>query len=201
MTKVWLHQNELNKLSDISENFEYSAGASNFSTNERYGYSKGQGVAILWKRDLPSITPLLQVHHDRICGIRLQMGNNSVINISCIYLPARGNEEIIEVVIDELSAIIENSKLGTHNILCGDFNADLRVSGGPRSAKIPDKRGVTLANFTMIYNMIQTNLTFNAKVPINTHYGLTGETCIDYVMVPEYIVPNITECAVLRTVV
>ena len=166
-----------------------------YSGSDMYGYSKGQGgVAILWNRNLTSITPLYQIAHDRICAIRLQCDNASVVNIYCVYMPARGCADDLETTLDELSAIIENSELGSHNILCGDFNADLGLKGGPRSTKVPDKRGDALSKFIKEYNSNAVNLMAVSTGPINTHFGPTGETCLDYLIIPEALTVSLTRC-------
>ena len=198
ITEHWLHANRLTKLSDIAGNIEFFGRASKFSTGERFGYTKGQGgVAILWDKNLKSVTPLVQLQHDRISGIRLQNENSAVINIFCIYLPACGCEEDILTTLDELGAIIDNTEMGSHNILCGDMNADLGLKGGPRSAKQPDKRGLTLASFVEKYHLTATNLCKDARGPVNTHVGPTGETCIDYVLVPNYLCESVLDCITL----
>ena len=140
----------------------------------------------------------MQIEHDRICGIRLQNNNDAVINIFCLYLPARGCDDDIATTLDELSAILDNTQMGSHNILCGDLNADLGVRGGPRSSKIPDKRGTILYSFVVKYNLLPANLCMNVQGPLNTHYGPTGSSCIDYVLVPNYLASNIVECLTLN---
>ena len=144
-----------------------------------------------------SIAPLCQIQHDRICAVRLQCDNSSIINIFCVYLPARGCADDIEITLDELSAILDNTELGSYNVLCGDFNADLGDMGGPRSIKRTDNRGRLLYNFIMKYDLVPVNLGLLASGPINTHYGPTGDTCIDYIMVPATISPQVRECMVL----
>ena len=197
VTEHWLHHNRLLKLGDISEDMNFFGRASSYSSSEKYGYSKGQGgVAILWNKKLRSVAPLCQIQHDRICAIRLQCNNDTIINIFCVYLPARGCADDIEVTLDELCAILDNTELGSFNILCGDFNADLGNIGGPRSHKRTDSRGRILHGFVHRYNLIPVNLGMSAIGPINTHYGPTGDTCIDYIMTPEVIYQQVTECIV-----
>ena len=172
--------------------------SSKFSQSENYGCIKGQGgVAILWDKQIKSATPLCQIQHDRICAIRIQTENATVVNVFCIYLPARGCADDIDVVLDELSAILDNTEYGSYNILCGDFNADLGESGGPRSTKATDARGKTLFNFLSKYNMVAMNLSNNSYGPLNTHYGPTGETCLDYILVPSPLVTNCHDCHTL----
>ena len=69
--------------------------------------------------------------------------------------------------------------------------------GGPRSNKRTDNRGRLLYNFIMKYDLVPVNLGLLALGPINTHYGPTGDTCIDYIMVPATISPQVRECMVL----
>ena len=91
-----------------------------------------------------------------------------------MYLPARGCVDDLEITLEELGAILENTELGCHNILCGDFNADLGNLGGKRSAKKTDRRGETLFNFISRYCLISINLDQMATGFLNTHHGPTG---------------------------
>ena len=195
LTEHWLHANRLTKLADIAPDIDYFGRSSNFSSSECYGYSKGQGgVAILWDKNLKSVTPLVQIKHDRVCGIRIQNEASAVINIFCIYLPARGCDEDIATTLDELGAILDNTEIGSHNILCGDMNADMGSKGGPKSKKIPDIRGNRLHNFIVKYSLTAVNLCKEAIGPINTHFGPTGQTCIDYILIPSYLVEHMSNC-------
>ena len=191
----WLHQNRLSKLGDIAEDIDYFGRASRHAPSDNYGCHKGQGgVAILWKKKFKSITPMRQLNHDRICAVRLQCDNNSIINIFCVYLPARGCVDNFEATLDELGAFIENTEIGSFNVIRGDLNADMGIMGGSRSTKVPDSRGRTLYKFINQYNLVATNLMSNAVGPVNTHYGPTGETCIDYVLVPEVLLDSFGHC-------
>ena len=58
-----------------------------------------------------------------------------------------GCTDYLETTLDELSATIKSTELGSFNVICVDFNADLRIRGGPRSHKDPDRRGLSLANY------------------------------------------------------
>ena len=111
ITEHWLHQNRLNRLSEISHDINHFSRASRHAPGDNYGYYKGQGgVAILWNNMLSSVTPLFQICHDRICAVRLQCENGTVFNIFCVYLPARGCADDFEETLDELGAIIENTR-------------------------------------------------------------------------------------------
>ena len=100
---------------------------------------------------------------------------------------ARVFTDDIEVTSDELGAPLENTELGSYNALCGDLFADMGMKGGPRSMKHTDKRGEILHNFIKQYDVCPINLEGDAEGPLNTHYGPCGVTCIDYMMVPQYL--------------
>ena len=134
VTEHWLHQNRLSKLGDIADDVDFIGKASRHAPSDNYGCHKGQrGIAIFWKKKLSSITPLRQLNHDRICVIRMQGENNSITNIFCVYLPARGSSDDFHATIDNLGSFIENTELGSYNIICGDLNADVGALGGGRS--------------------------------------------------------------------
>ena len=58
-----------------------------------------------------------------------------MINIFCVYLPARGCADDLETTLDYLGAIVEGTELGSFNVVCGDFNTlTLRAA----------KRGLTI---------------------------------------------------------
>ena len=197
VTEHWPHQNKLNRLDEVSCNLNYFGRASRHAPGDSYGYHKGQGrVAIFWKSNLSSVTPLFQIHHDRICAVRLQMENSSIINIFCVYLPARGGVDDLYITLDELGAILENTELGSYNLLCDDFNADTGSLGGERSQKKADKRGMTMNNFVKRYDLVPINLDPLALGPVNTHYRPTGDSCIDYVMIPSHLTTNVTACQI-----
>ena len=125
------------KLSEIAQDVGYFGRASRHAPGDKYGYQKGQGgVAIFWSKTLTSVTPLLQIQHDRISAVRMQCNNTTIVNIFCVYLPARGCADDIVVTLDELGAIIESTELGSYNLLCGDFNADLGSNGGGGGGQI-----------------------------------------------------------------
>ena len=71
------------------------------------------------------------------------------------------------------------------------------IKGGCRSKKTPDKRGIILYNFAAKHSFSVTNLSRMATGPIDTHYGPTGQTCIDYVLVPSYLNESISTCVTL----
>ena len=159
VTEHWLHDNRLRLLEQIDNEFEYFGRSSKLSSAECYGTSRGQGgVAIMWHNSFKGVTPLRDILHDRICGVRVQTVNGAVINIFCVYLPAYGCGEDYETTLDELSAILESTEDGSINIIGGDLNGDLGALGGPRSRNNANKQGKILNRFITKYDYIATNL-------------------------------------------
>ena len=66
------------------------------------------------------------------------------------------------------------------------------AKGGPRSVKQHDEWGLILHDFTSKYGLTPANLCKEAKGPVNTHYGPTVETCIDYILVPNHLTNSIS---------
>ena len=143
LTEHWLHDNKIKSLEQIDNNFDYFGRASRLSSAEYYGTARGQGgVAIMWHNSIGGVTPLRDIVHDRICGVRVQTQNGTILNIFCVYLPAYGCGEDYETILDELSAILESTEDGSINIIGGDLNGDLGSEGGTRSQNITNRQGL-----------------------------------------------------------
>ena len=195
ITEHWLHANRLSKLDEISNDVNWVGKSSKYSCPETYGSVRGQGgVAVVWRKSLGGLTPLSQIHHDRICGVKIQNKMGATFNLLCVYLPAKGSAEDFSTVLDELGSIIDQLEVGNINIICGDFNADLGSLGGPKSKAKPTKEGKILSAFLKEYNLLATNLSESSLGPINTFESSMGKSCIDYILVPNDFVEKITQC-------
>ena len=150
----------------------------------------------MWHNSIGGVTPLRDIVHDRICGVRVQTQNGTILNIFCVYLPAYGCGEDYETTLDELSAILESTEDGSINIIGGDLNGDLGSEGGTRSHNITNREGLILSRFTKKYGFIATNLEDYAVGPINTFYGPNSQSCLDYVLVPRIIGNSVISCTV-----
>ena len=181
----WLHECRQNFVTEISDSLNYVIRSSKYSSSDNFGYKRGQGgVMILWDKSLTRISPINEIIHDRICGVRLQNENGAVFNIFNVYLPAQGSPDILSVAIDELSAILDNAETGAMNIIAGDFNSDLGLSGGPRAVRPCTREGLIIKNFIDKYKLFPFNLSTISTGPINTFYGPNSEACLDYIMIP-----------------
>ena len=197
VSEHWLHANRLGILSSISDSHEVHAHASRASSAENYGSRRGQGgVAIFWRKDIPGISKVTDIIHDRICAIRLQTVDGQVFYFLSVYLPAQGANEGLEASLDELSEVIDSIEGGSHIIVCGDFNGDIGVLGGPRGVKDPGPRGRSVANFFKRHNLIATNLQEYTHGPVNTFTCHNGASCIDYIAIPEVLGDSVCECLV-----
>ena len=199
LSEHWLFENNLYKLSDIALDINYVARSSKKSSAEAFGLRRGQGgVAIIWKKAMASVTPIDCIQHERICGVRLQNTCGQIVNILSVYLPARGCDGDLDECLDELGSIIEDMEEGSYTIVCGDLNGDIGSLGGPRSLKQPDNRGRQVFKFIEGYNMVAVNLQAFSSGPLNTFYGPNGESCLDYLLVPECMDKLVVKCKTLQ---
>ena len=182
---------------EISDSISYCAKSSKYASAENYGTVRGQGgVAILWKTDLSGISEIKSILHDRICGLRVQSSDGSVILIYGVYLPARGSPEDFRVVIDDLIEIIDSGEPGAECIIAGDVNCDLGILGGSRSLRPANDRGRLFKEILDKYNLFACNLDSRATGPVDTYVGPTGSSTIDYICIPCTTVSLFTRCLV-----
>ena len=199
VSEHWLHENRISMFREVSDKISFCGRASKLAQAENYGTKRGQGgVAILWRKELHGVTEISDIVHDRICGIKIVTVDGGVINILAVYMPADGSDEDLEPCLDDLIEILESRGPGEVNIVCGDFNADLGSSGGVRSKKVPNKRGQALFKVVNEFGFTACNLQRNAGGPLNTYHGPTGETAIDYILVPQQLQDRIVQCQVLE---
>ena len=197
ISEHWLHNNCLNALDNISNDF-YSLGrSSNSSTEESYGKKRGTGgVAIFWRKCLPGISPLLEIGHDRFCGIRIQLVNDNVLNVYSVYMPASGFGENLSEVLDELSGVLDANDEYTYNLLCGDFNGDMGQKGGIRGKGVSTKAGETVLEFMDRHRCHAANLMGHATGSVNTFSSHNGSSTIDYAMIPDMYRERVVACHV-----
>ena len=187
----WLHENKLNLLDEIDHDFNFIARSSKHSKSEDYGIGRGQGgVALFWRKTLPAVTPLNDLCHDRVCGVRFEPKPHCVFNILSIYLPDVSSPESICDTLDEISAIIENFELGSQTIICGDFNGDVGKNFGSHGNNSPNRQGHLVSIFIKKYNLFPTNTCATTIGPIETFNGFNSSSTLDYICVPTNLLPN-----------
>ena len=84
------------------------------------------------------------------------------------------------------------------NILAGDFNGDLGCAGGPRGVRKCTTEGEIIRDFVRKYDFFPANLTDDAIGPVNTFYGPNSESCLDYILVPNYCKEIVKECETME---
>ena len=202
ISEHWLHANCLHKLLDISDEFHCISRASKHSSAEQYGVRRGQGgVALFWRKTLGGVSPISEITHDRMCGIRLQTETKRIVNIFSIYLPSQGSIDDFGTVIDECAEIINDREHNSFNIICGDHNGDVGYLGGKRSNRKPNKNGITVNKFFEEFSLFPANLSPIAKGPVITFKGGMGSSTIDFIAIPEGLRDNLVSCEVLSDVV
>ena len=182
-------------LDDISSEFDYHARASKNSSDEVNGIKRGQGgVAILWRKNLKGVSIIETLKHDRICGIRMEGPNGSVLVFLSVYLPACGSRESLSVTLDELSSYIESLEDNVIPVIAGDFNGDIGSQGGPQGIGRATKAGLNVLNLIEEQNLIATNLLAKATGVVRTYEGHIGTSTIDYILIPAYLTDKVVSC-------
>ena len=198
MSEHWLHHNRLKVLEEISDTHFVFSRASKYSSADKFGSNRGQGgVAIFWCKDLPGVSTIPNIRHDRICAIRLPPKSGPTLIICSVYLPAMGGQDDLAICLDELTDIILTLDNNSYVIIAGDFNADIGDKGGPRSRRVPTDRGNLLFNFMNRHNFIATNLQSYSTGSVPTHFGPNSQSTLDYVMVPIELAGNVMRCSVV----
>ena len=154
------------------------------------------GVAIYWRNSLSGVSPLLNIKHDRVCGIRLQTSNGTVVHILSVYMPTPGSSDDLGQILDELAGIVENLDEGSINIITGDFNGDLGSSGGPRSGRQITRAGRKVLNFMKNNSYTAVNLSYMARGAVDTFSCHNGSSTIDYALIPSAYIRNVSSCYV-----
>ena len=199
ISEHWLHANRLQDLNGISNEFNCISRASKHSGAEVYGIRRGQGgVALFWRKSLAGASPMSDITHDHICGLRIQLKTGQVINIFSIYLPTQGSCDNFDITMDELVSIINSKEDHAFNIVAGDFNGDVGYLGGHRSNRKPTNISIKVNNFFREFNLFPANLDESAVGPITTFKGGMGDSTIDYLAIPEGLRNYLKECQVFE---
>ena len=199
LSEHWLHHNRLHLFNEYFNDVEVFARSSRFSDAEAYGGSRGQGgVAILWGKYLNGVVPLVDLVHDRFCGIRVQLPEGAGLNIFSIYMPAVGCGEDLGCTLDELSGALESRPPGDITIIGGDFNGDIGREGGHRGTRPQTRRGKLVFNLMEEYSLTACNLSKEAIGPVDTYHGPNASSCIDYILIPKDLYQIVTKCEVIE---
>ena len=110
------------------------------------GQNAHRGAALFWKHAFDAyITPLTDIHSDRIVGIKYDFDNSSPLYILSVYLPTSSQTDIDFLeYFNHLWALYDFLSVKCYVILMGDFNGDLGNSSGEKSAREPIQRGLKL---------------------------------------------------------
>ena len=195
VSEHWLHNNCLSQLDEVSLDFQNFGKSSRVSSEESFGLRSGQGgVAIFWRNSLRGVTAIRTIDHDRICGIRMECEEGSVIVILSVYMPASGSRDSLVVTLNELEAIIGGLEEGAIPVICGDFNGDMGSEGGTRGEGQPTRAGRLVLDFANSQNLIAANLSSIATGQVSTYEGHNGRSLIDYIMIPKFLLDKMRKC-------
>ena len=197
ISEHWLHSNRLGILEEISTTHNCFARSSRASEAANYGSHRGQGgVAIFWHKNLKGISIVSDVIHDRVCVVRLQTPQGTIIYLMSVYLPAQGCGEDLKTCLDELAEIIESREDNSCCYIMGDFNGDVGNSFGGRGIYQATHQGALIASFLKKYNLVPCNMLSDAQGPIHTFESHNAMTTLDYIAIPSNMIGCIIESRV-----
>ena len=184
VSEHWLWPYELDKLSNISDNYEATGKADSRLTEVSEGGRGCGGIGIIWHRSIGAV-PVCDISSDRICAIRFSTSNNekSTISVIGVYLPCsdQGSECYRQHLV-ELERIVSESALLGPVIILGDFNAHLGSLGGLRGRGPANAHGVLLEEFMGRCSLSATSLCSWATGPIYTYVSGEVNTTVDYIL-------------------
>ena len=184
LSEHWLWPYDLDKLKQISEEYDVVGKADVRLSDKADGRRGFGGVGILWHKSIGA-TPIGGISSDRICGIRFSVddGDASVMSVIGVYLPCldQGMDCYREHLIELDRVVSESEHLGPVVVL-GDFNAHLGRLGGGRGAGDPNVQGVLLQEFMERSNLSAVSLGCIASGPVYTYCSGDVHTTVDYVL-------------------
>ena len=130
------------------------------------------------------MTPILNLVHDRICGVMYQAPGGRCVRIYSVYLPSPGSCDDYESVLDDLAGQLSDNDNNSLAMICGDWNADMGHLGGKKSNRTPTKLGRIAAAFFNEFSLYASNMSSDTKGPLNTFKGGVGSSTIDYIVIP-----------------
>ena len=137
-----LHEEQLDFLKSSTDHTYNCIAVSSFDNSPLLsGQNAHGGVALFWKHAFDVyITPLTNIHSDRIVGIKCDFDNSSSLYILSAYLPISSQKDIDFLeYFNHLWALHDSLSVKGYVILMGDFNGDLGNSLGEKSAREPNQ--------------------------------------------------------------
>ncbi len=190
-----LYECEFYKFDDLLPDLRQSADLNQFT---QYSQVCGHcGVGILWRRSLNNlVTPLKNINHDRICGIKLQTVGDPWFIFS-VYLPQINCKiaDYVDVVL-HLEMCVERVRGEGNILIIGDMNAHFGVEYEPRGWGITTRNGKTLNDFIRRLNMTCIDMTEQCKGPTYTFYSKVGKSYVDHCVMNIEASEYVTECRV-----
>ena len=184
LSEHWLWPCELEKLSEISDEYEALGKADKRLTeNAECGRGCG-GIGMLWRKDIGA-TAISGISSDRICGIRFTVDNTdgSVMSVVGVYLPCLDQGmDIFREYLVELEHVISELELLGPVVVTGDFNAHLGKLGGSRGAGDVNVQGVLLHEMMGRCNLSAVSLGSIASGPGYAYQCGEVHTTVDYVL-------------------
>ena len=162
LQETWLMEFQLSMLNNLHSDF-YAKGvtAVNIDNDILTGRPYG-GLAILWKKDIAQMCKIVEYNDNRLMGLELNTGNNTVMLIN-VYLPynSTNNSDEYLYYLSKIEHIVSTYN-SPYCYVVGDFNADVTKD---ENHAIQHKFGSELYNFCITENLI---IADDELCPINT---------------------------------
>ena len=143
-----LHEEQLDFLKSITDHTYNCITVSSFDNLPLLsGQNAHGGVALFWKHAFDDyITPVTNIHSDRIVCIKCNFDNSSPLYILSVYLPTSSQKDIDFLEsFDHLWALYDSLSVKGYIVLMGGFNGVLGNSLGEKSAREPNQLGSKIA--------------------------------------------------------
>ena len=190
----WLHA-RVGVLEEVLDTHLVHARASDCAAAADFGSGRCQGgTAIYWSKNIKSVTVVPHSLFDRASGIRVQDTAGGVCYFWCVYLPALGSKDALDVALDELAEVVEGRDPGASLCLMGDFNGDIGAGPMGCGVRAATERGALVRQFMVRKGLVAVNMTTLASGPIDTFEGPFNTSTLDYIMVSAAMEHLVTEC-------
>ncbi len=194
-----LYEAELNRLTELSNDFNAYGRSSSSLKPDNYGKVPGHcGVGILWRKTLSAcVRPLKDLSTDRFCAIELTLNDRVPLYIVSVYMPQQGC--IISDYDEQLDALEAClSQWQGQVVIAGDCNAHLSRDHGHRGWGNTNRNGRSLVSAMQRHALVAIDMSPLCTGPDYTYCNSRGQTSyIDHSIISASLTESVRTCAVL----
>ena len=195
-----LYQNQLHKLDHIIPNFKSFAMPSDHRDASHSNNMQGiGGVAVLWNTEVLSfrVKKLPGLSSDRIAVIELKADDARYFIIS-VYLPHQTCLiSDFDIELRKLRKVLDECMPKGHCLILGDTNVQFPEGYDLRTWGVSNRNTPKLHALIQSYDMYVADIGYKAHGSNVTFVGGNGCSYVDHIIVPQCLVPYITDCFVM----